>query len=31
MSLEFWLPVMFVLGLVVFGLMFAVIAGCDKV
>ena len=31
MNLYFWLPAMVVLGLVAFGLMFAAIAGCDKV
>jgi hypothetical protein len=31
MDLSFWLPAMFILGLVGFALMFACIAACDKV
>jgi hypothetical protein len=31
MDLTVWLPAMFVLGLAALGLMFAVVAACDKV
>jgi hypothetical protein len=31
MNLVIWLPAMFLLGLVTLGLMFAFVAGCDKV
>jgi hypothetical protein len=31
MNLETWVPGLIVLGLVVFGLMFAFVAACDKV
>ncbi len=31
MNLTIWLPAMFALGLVTFGLMFAFLAGCEKV
>ena len=30
-NLQIWLPVFFVLGLIVMGLMFAFIAACDKI
>jgi hypothetical protein len=30
-NLQIWLPVFFLLGLVVMGLMFAFIAACDKI
>jgi hypothetical protein len=31
MSLAIWLPATFILGLAVMGLLFAFIAGCDRV
>jgi hypothetical protein len=31
MNLTLWLPAMFLLGLATLGLMFAFVAGCDKV
>jgi hypothetical protein len=31
MDLTIWLPAMFLLGLATLGLMFAFVAGCDKV
>jgi uncharacterized integral membrane protein len=31
MNLAFWLPSLFVLGLVVMGLLFAFAAGCERV
>jgi hypothetical protein len=31
MNLYVWLPALFALGLAVMGLMFAFVAGCDKV
>ena len=31
MSLITWLPTLFVLGLVTFGLLFAFVKGCDRV
>ena len=31
MNLTVWLPAMFLLGLATLGLMFAFVAGCDKV
>jgi hypothetical protein len=31
MSLAVWLPLILVLGLVTLGLMFAFVAGCDRV
>ena len=31
MELSLWIPVLIVLGLIVFGLLFAFVAGCDKV
>ena len=31
MSLEFWIPLVLVLGLVTLGGMFAFVYGCDKI
>ena len=31
MSLVLWLPALFLLGLVVFGLLFAFVKACDRV
>jgi len=31
MNLTVWLPAMFLLGLITFGLMFAFLRGCEKV
>jgi hypothetical protein len=31
MNLEIWLPAMFLLGLVVMGLCYAFLAGCEKI
>lgn len=31
MDLTLWIPVLVLLGLLVLGLMFAFVAGCDKV
>jgi hypothetical protein len=31
LPLQIWLPLLFLLGLVVLGLMFAFIAACDKI
>lgn len=31
MDLTFWLPGLFLLGLIGMGLMFAFVAGCDRV
>jgi hypothetical protein len=31
MDLAIWIPAMVILGLVTMGLMFAFVAGCDKV
>ncbi len=31
MNLELWIPALVILGLATMGLMFAFVAGCDKV
>ncbi len=31
MELSIWIPALIVLGLVVFGLLFAFVAACDKI
>jgi hypothetical protein len=31
MSLELWLPILFILGLITLGLMFAFVDACDRI